>query len=429
MNELETGAGFSVESIPAHKHVSKSVSFTQRAVLAAFEKMTEGELRLTLPDGSTRIFGSPDSEITAAMRVRHPAFFTKCLLYGDIGFAESYMDGDWETASIRDVIAWAILNVEKPAAAGGSSMRSLALNFLQFANRLRHLLRPNTRRTSRKNIEAHYDLGNDFYRLWLDPTMTYSSARFTAQDQSLESAQAAKYEALCQQLRCRPGDHLLEIGCGWGGFASHAAREHGCHVTGITISPAQHHFATARIQREGLAGLVSIELCDYRELTGTYNKIVSIEMMEALGDRYLPIFCAQLDRLLSPRGLAALQFITVPDARHRELRRGVDFIQKHIFPGSLLLSVGRVNEMMNRTGDLFLHHLEDLGAGYARTLHQWWQNFNAQEPAVRALGFDTRFIRKWNYYLQYCEAAFAMRNVSVVQAVYTRPNNPILRTL
>jgi cyclopropane-fatty-acyl-phospholipid synthase len=258
--------------------------------------------------------------------------------------------------------------------------------------------------------------------------MTYSSAYFTTPGQGLRDAQIAKYDALCRKLHLQPGEHLLEIGSGWGGMACHAARHYGVRVTTVTISGEQFRFARERIEREGLAERVEVRLQDYRRITGAFDKIVSIEMMEALGDRYLPTYFAKLHEVLKPGGLAALQYITVPDCRHAELRRGIDFIQKHIFPGSLLLSVGRVNEALNRTGDLFLHDLEDLGASYARTLHVWWENFNAQAAAVRALGFDERFIRKWNYYLQYCEAAFASRNISVVQAVYTRPNNRALHT-
>jgi cyclopropane-fatty-acyl-phospholipid synthase len=253
--------------------------------------------------------------------------------------------------------------------------------------------------------------------------MTYSSARFTSASETLRDAQIAKYDALCRKLRLQPGEHLLEIGSGWGGMACHAARHYGVRVTSVTISEEQFKFATDRVYCEGLSDRVEIRLQDYRSIRGCFDKIVSIEMMEALGDRYLRTYCEKLHELLAPRGLVALQYITVPDCRHAELRRGIDFIQKHIFPGSLLLSVGRVNEILNRSGNLFLHDLEDLGASYTRTLHAWWERFNAQLAAVRALGFDEGFIRKWNYYLQYCEAAFASRNISVVQAVYTRPNN------
>lgn len=395
----------------------------QHLLLDAFSKMQAGGLRLELPDGSTRQFGSPGAEVSATIRVRSPAFFQRCVLFGDVGFGESYVDGEWETDSIERVIAWAVLNLESAPSLSGSKVRHLALNLLRFYNRVQHLLRPNSVEIARRNIAEHYDLGNDFYRLWLDPTMTYSSALFTAREQSLEAAQTAKYDALCRKLRLKPSDHVLEIGSGWGGFACQAAKNFGCRVTTITISEKQFEFARERFQREGIADRVEIRLQDYRALSGQFDKIASIEMMEALGDRYLETYCAKLHELLKRDGLVGLQYITVPDSRHAELRRGVDFIQRHIFPGSLLLSVGRVNRALNRTGDLFLHDLEDLGASYARTLHEWWRAFNAHLDAVRSLGFDARFIRKWNYYLQYCEAAFASRNISVVQAIYTRPNN------
>lgn len=399
----------------------------QRLVVAALGEMTAGCLHLGLPSGESKMIGTPGANVSAVIRVRDTAFFRKCVLFGDVGFGESYVDGDWDTDSIERVIAWAVLNVENSPAMSGSKARHFALNLLTWYNRALHLLRPNSLETSRRNIAEHYDLGNDFYRLWLDSTMTYSSACFTEPGQSLESAQTAKYDALCRKLQLKPSDHVLEIGTGWGGFACHAAARYGCRVTTLTISEAQCRFARERVVREGLADRVDVQLRDYRLIEGRFDKVVSIEMMEALGDRYLGAYCAKIHEVLKPNGLVALQYITVPDSRHAELRRGVDWIQKHIFPGSLLLSVGRVNEAFNSTGDLFLHDLEDLGANYAKTLHAWWERFNKSLADVRALGFDARFIRKWNYYLQYCEAAFATRNISVVQVCYTRPNNPTLR--
>ena len=398
----------------------------QRLVVDALSKMTAGCLRLELPNGETRTIGTPGAEMSATLRVLDAAFFQKCVLFGDVGFGESYVDGDWETDSIERVIAWAILNVESSPSMSGSKTRKVALNLLKHYNRALHLLRPNSVATARRNIAEHYDLGNDFYRLWLDPTMTYSSALFTAPGQLLEAAQVAKYDALCHKLDLQPSDHVLEIGSGWGGFACHAVKNFGCRVTTVTISKEQFKYARDRFAREGLADRVEILLTDYRLITGQFDKVASIEMMEALGDRYLEIYFAKIHEVLKPGGLVGLQYITVPDSRHAELRRGIDWIQKHIFPGSLLLSVGRVNTALHRTGDLFLHHLEDLGASYAKTLHAWWETFNARADDVRALCFDERFIRKWNYYLQYCEAAFTMRNISVVQAIYTRPNNRAL---
>ena len=420
MNETLTAAA----TLPA----KASAGLYQRLVFAALGKMTAGCLRIELPDGSVQTIGTPRAEISAGIRVRDAAFFKRCVLFGDVGFGESYVAGEWDTDSIERVIAWVILNVENSPAMSGSKSRAFALNLLKFYNRALHLLRPNSVRTARENIAEHYDLGNDFYRLWLDPTMTYSSAYFTAPDQSLEAAQTEKYDALCRKLRLTPDDRVLEIGSGWGGFACHAVRFYGCHVTTVTISTEQFHFARKRFRREGVANRTDIRLEDYRNLTGQFDKIASIEMMEALGDRYLETYFAKIHALLKPDGLVGLQFITVPDSRHAELKRGVDWIQKHIFPGSLLLSVGRVNQALSHTSDLFLHALEDFGLSYARTLRAWFDTFNTRLADVCALGFDERFIRKWNYYLQYCEAAFAMRNISVVQAVCTRPNNPRLRS-
>jgi cyclopropane-fatty-acyl-phospholipid synthase len=345
------------------------------------------------------------------------------MLFGDVGFGESYVEGEWDTPDIERVIAWFLLNTDNSPAQPGSGAKSALINLLRGWNRLQHLARPNSLRTSRRNIAEHYDLGNDFYRIWLDPTMTYSSALFTDAGQTLEEAQVEKYDALCRNLRLRAADHVLEIGGGWGGFAEHAAKKYGCRITTVTISRAQCDHARERMQRAGLAERVEVRLQDYRRIEGRFDKIVSIEMMEALGDKYLETFTARVHALLAPDGLAGFQYITVPDCRHDELKRGVDWIQRHIFPGSLLLSVGRVNQALNRTGDLFLHALADHGLSYARTLRLWRDAFNRNLESVRALGFDERFIRKWNYYLSYCEAAFAMRNISVVQAVYTRPNN------
>lgn len=396
---------------------------TAAIILGAFAPMRRGRLEMRLPDGSVRVFGDA-VETTAAITVRRADFFRKCLLHGDIGFAEAYLDGDWETADLTAVFSWFILNADSaPTLSGG---RASLLGLLRFVNRIGHALRPNTRRGARRNIAEHYDLSNDFFALWLDPAMLYSAALFEKPGLSLEEAQRLKMDRLCRKLRLKPGERLLEIGCGWGAFAVYAAREYGVHVTGLTLSVEQAKLARERAAAAGLTERVDIRLVDFRELAGQYDKIVSIEMMEALGHDHLPAFCAALDRLLKPEGIAALQFITVPDTRYDELRRGVDFIQKHIFPGSLLLSLNRVNALLAQNGGFLLADLRELSADYAETLRRWAALFETRREEVSRLGFDERFLRKWRYYLRYCEAAFAGRHIGVVQTVYARPNNPVL---
>jgi cyclopropane-fatty-acyl-phospholipid synthase len=409
-------------------------SFWETALLSAFADMTRGHLHVELPDGSTRDFGDAQSarlaalplqiSASATLRIRRPAFFKKCALAGDIGFAESFIDGDWETPNLTALVAWFLQNLENAPTLSGSRRRSpLALNALRLVNRLGHLLRANTRANSARNIREHYDLSNDFFALFLDPSMMYSSALWTDPDASLADAQHEKNAALCRSLRLQPTDRVLEIGTGWGGWAVHAARHYGCHVTTATISQQQYDFARRRVIDAGLGDRIDVRLQDYRDISGSFDKIVSIEMLEAVGHAYQPKYFEVVSRLLKRNGLLALQYISCPDDRYDELRRGVDFIQKHIFPGSLLLSPNRVNDLLARAGGFTLHSFRDFGQDYARTLKLWRDAFLQKLPQVRALGFDDRFIRKWDYYLCYCEAAFAMRNISVVHTLHTRANN------
>jgi len=412
---------------------SRTPSFAARAVLDAFARMPRGQLRVELPDGTARLFGetpflvrevAPGVANAAVLRVRRERFFSRCVLGGDIGFAEAFVDGDWDTPDLTALIGWFILNLEHaPTLSGSARARGLALNVLRFANRLGHLLRANTRANARRNIAEHYDLSNDFFALWLDDTLMYSAAKWERADATLREAQVTKNDALCRKLHLRPTDHVLEIGTGWGGWSLHAAQHYGCRVTTLTLSRQQRDLAVQRIAAAGLSDRIEVRLQDYRDVTGQFDKIVSIEMLEAVGHEFLPDYAAACARLLKPDGLVALQFITCPDARYDEFRRGVDFIQKHIFPGSLLLSANRLNHLFARAGGFVLHGLEDMGRDYARTLRTWRDGFHQRLDRVRALGFDERFIRKWDYYLAYCEAAFALRNISVVQTVHTRPNN------
>ncbi|MEQ2007892.1 MAG: cyclopropane-fatty-acyl-phospholipid synthase family protein [Limisphaerales bacterium] len=402
--------------------------FYQRAIEQALARMTLGCLHVTLPGGTTRRFGHAP-EITAHLRVNRPEFFKRCVLYGDIGFGEAYVDGDWDTDNLPAVLGWFIENVEQAPGMSGSHAQPAALNLLRFGNRLKHLLRPNSRKWTRQNIADHYDLGNDFYKLWLDDSMTYSCGIWTSPEQTIESAQAAKYEALCRTLRLKPTDHVLEIGSGWGGLACFAVKKYGCHVTTLTLSKAQHDYCRQRFVREGIGDNAEVRIQDYRDITGRFDKIISIEMLEAVGENYVDGYFSQCHRLLKHHGLLALQYITSPDSRYHQFAKGVDWIQKHIFPGSLLMSVGRVNQAIDRMTNLHMFELRDLGLHYVRTLREWRARFNAHHEELHKLKFDDRFIRKWNYYLSYCEAAFAHRNISVVQAIYTRPNNRSLMAI
>jgi len=400
-----------------------STGFFERVVLNALSKMTLGKLELTLTSGEILVFGNGENKIEANIQVNHPDFFKSIALYGDIGFGEGYTSGLWDTSNITNVIKWVLLNIENAPSVTGSKVKSIALNLFKIVNKLTHVRRANTLAGSQKNISEHYDLNNDFFATFLDKTMTYSSGYFLNEDVGLEESQYAKYDRLAKQLKVKPTDHVLEIGSGWGGNAIFLAKNYGCKVTSVTISKEQQKLAIERVKQLGLENKVSIIIQDYRNIEGKFDKIVSIEMLEAVGHQYLETYFAKCQSLLKPDGIFAFQVITSPDSRYDKLRNSVDWIQKHIFPGSLLPSVSAINKAINNTGDLTMVDLKDMGLDYARTLHLWYLEFNKHLDKVNALGFNETFIRKWNYYLNYCEAAFAMRNINVMQLVYTRPNN------
>jgi cyclopropane-fatty-acyl-phospholipid synthase len=400
-----------------------SSGFYERTILNLLRKMPLGDLSLTLPNGSIIRMGDGSGDVSADITIKDPDFFRVAFLYGDIGFGEAYTDGLWETSNITQVIKWFLLNIEHAPSVSGSRGKTVLLNAFRFFNKIYHKSRSNSLTGSRKNISEHYDLQNDFFALFLDPSMTYSSAYFKTEELSLQDAQMAKYDRLCRQLNLKPEDHVLEIGSGWGGNAIYMARNFGCRVTSITLSEEQLKMARERVKAEGLCDRIQIQLTDYREIEGTFDKIVSIEMLEAVGHEFLDIYFKRCHELLKKGGLLALQVITCPDSRYDSLRRGVDWIQKHIFPGTLLPSVAAINKAVNNTGDLSLVDLKDIGLHYARTLSAWHETFNKKLDSVMSLGFDERFIRKWNYYFCYCEAAFLMRNINVMQMVYARPNN------
>ena len=396
----------------------------RRLVLNSFAKLNFGQLEVLMPDGTRGVYGGRGEGVQAQIRIEREEFFKRCVLFGPIGFAEGYMAGEWTTDDLTNVIAWFILNAnEAEALQTRRSMGTGFFNLLNTINRAFHRKRHNSRAMSKENIREHYDLSNDFFKLWLDSSMTYSSAYFEKADESLETAQIRKYDKLCRRLHLVPADSVLEIGSGWGGFSMHAARNFGCKVTTVTISQQQYDEASRRICEAGLSDKIQLLLCDYRDLRGQFDKIASIEMLEAVGDRYVDGYFAKIDSLLRPHGLVGLQAILCPDRQFPILRDGVDFIQKHIFPGSLLMCNARIGEALAACGDLNLFEYEDMAPHYALTLRRWRETFEARLPEVRALGFDDEFIRKWRYYLCYCEAAFGTRHITVAQMVYSRPDN------
>lgn len=384
--------------------------------------MQKGFLTIILPSGEKLFFGQQPDSIKATIRINNQEFFRKCIFFGDVGFGEAYVAGDWGTDDIVSVISWMILNAENHPTLMGDKKKVQMVNCLRWFNRLAHQVNKNTPVGSRRNIARHYDLSNEFFKTFLDSSMTYSAAYFKQEDMSLLEAQIAKYDVLCQKLRLNPKDNLLEIGCGWGGFAMHAAKHYGCQITTVTISNEQFKYVKDRIDQEGLQKKIDIRLCDYRHLTGQFDKIVSIEMIEAVGHQFLKGYFSKCFQLLKKDGLLGLQMILAPDHRYESFRKNVDWIQKYIFPGSLLPSIAVIFEFLKGMNfNLFAY--EDLTPSYVKTLKVWRENFNQRLDDIRALNFDEAFVRQWNYYLSYCEAAFVMRNITVAQAVFTRSNN------
>jgi len=371
-------------------------------------RLQRGRLRLTLPDGSTHVVAGEAPGPSAELTVKRTRFVRRLLLGGSLGFADAYIDGDVESDDIAAVIALASRN--EGALAPALSERP----WTQISARLMHRLHPNTRSGARRNIAAHYDLGNAFYGAWLDHTMTYSSAVFTEPEAGLASAQAEKYRRIVELAELRPHHRVLEIGCGWGGFAIHAAREIGCHVTAITISEAQYDAARARVREAGLEDRVEIALTDYRDTEGTYDRIVSIEMIEAVGEAWWPTFFDTLRERLAAGGRAVLQAITIADAVFPAYRRRVDFIQRSVFPGGMLPSPSVIGERAHAAG-LTVTHRNPFGLHYAETLRRWRQAFERAWPDISALGFDERFRRTWRYYLAYCEAGFDTGRIDLEQ--------------
>jgi cyclopropane-fatty-acyl-phospholipid synthase len=393
-------------------------SLARKWVLSGLNRLNQGSLILE-ENGHQHRFGVGAPEYRVF--IQHPEFWPQLAFGGSVGAGEAFMAGDWQCDDLTGLLRLLLRN----RAVLDGMETGLARISAPLRSQL-HWLNRNTRAGSRRNIAAHYDLGNDFYRLWLDETLMYSCAIFDQSEMSLHAtslhaASTAKLERICQKLDLKPGDHVLEIGTGWGGFALHAASHYGCRVTTTTLSRQQFDLARQRIEAAGLNDRVELLLSDYRDLTGQYDKLVSVEMVEAVGAAHLQTYFKQCARLLKPDGIMFLQAITIADQRYSAALKSVDFIQKHIFPGGFLPSVTALTQSMTQAGDLRTVHLEDIGPHYAKTLACWRDNFLANIEAVRDLGYSPDFIRMWLFYLSYCEAGFVERDIGTVQMLLAKP--------
>jgi cyclopropane-fatty-acyl-phospholipid synthase len=399
--------------------VSFAGDMARRIGFRALQEVKGGEIVLRYPGGRGRRFGDRAGP-RILVDVRRPdELWERLARRTRVGLAESYVDGDWDCDDLASLFTLLVRNVNRAA-------ENPAVKALYRFQSLRPDTSPQqTLEVAKDNIRAHYDLGNELFRLMLDPTMTYSCAYWERPEQTLQEAQQRKLERICEKLLLSSGDHVLEIGCGWGSFALHAAREYGCRVTGLTISPAQAQLARERVGDAGLDRLVEIREEDYRLAQGTYTRVASIEMIEAIGLAEYEAYFRTIDRLLAPNGIAVIQTIGIADARFERYRRTPDWIQQYVFPGSLLPSLEALAKAVATTR-LQIHDLEEIGIGYARTLRTWRENVEASVDRIRDLGYDERFLRIWRLYLSYCEAAFATRSLRDMQLVLTRSFNDAL---
>jgi cyclopropane-fatty-acyl-phospholipid synthase len=389
----------------------------RKFLFGILQKLKRG--KITVLEGSHRhVFGQTSSAypLEAVINVYHPRFYSKAILGGSIGTAEAYMIGLWSADDLTTALRIMALNRD--------SFERLDKGWSKISaplQRIGHFVRKNTHRGSRKNIVAHYDLGNDFYRLFLDDTLTYSCGIFESENSSMQDASLAKYERICRKLELGPGDDVIEIGSGWGGFAIYAAQHFGCRVTTTTISDQQFKLAQQRIADYGVGDRIELVMKDYRDLKGQYSKLVSIEMIEAVGHHYLDAYFKSCSRLLKPDGMMLLQAITIIDQVFERHKRSVDFIKRYIFPGSCIPSIAAIMSSIAKATDLRLFHLEDITAHYAKTLACWREQFFNNIDAVKELQYSESFIRMWDYYLSYCEAGFAERYIGNVQMLFTKP--------
>ena len=391
-----------------------------RLVARLFSRLTHGSLTVTLPDGETRVYGETGNPGPQGhMTIHEWAFFSRLARGTDVALGDMYVDGTWSTPDLTAVLSVFARNITRINRGSGS--RGKPANII---NRIHHALRRNTRRGSRNNIQAHYDLSNTFFSLWLDETMTYSAALFQSETDSLAEAQRRKYDRIIDKVDIMADHHVLEIGCGWGGFAIHAVRRTGCRVTGITLSKEQLAYAQEQVEKTGLEDRIDLQLCDYRDMTGSFDRIISIEMLEAVGHAYFNSYFETVDRLLQPDGRAAIQVITIPDQRYENYRSKPDWIQKRIFPGGMLPSLAVMSRAVASRTSLNIMTVENLGPHYARTLNRWHERFDTVTEQLAEIGFDTKFQRMWSYYLSYCEAGFQEGAIHVLQLALSKPGDP-----
>ncbi len=388
-------------------------SFAKRSLLHALNQVRDGQLTLLTNDGEYR-FGDPAGELQALIQIHHERFWERILFDGDEGAGDSYVDGDWSTPDLVSVVRLVVRNTQISTQSRWGSLLS------RLANKIRHMSHRNTVEGSRRNISAHYDLSNDLFQTFLDRHMVYSCGYFPTADASLELAQMEKIDRLCRKLRLQPGDHLLEIGTGWGALALHAAERYGCRVTTTTISREQYDHAAGRFAESPCADRIQLLQQDYRTLTGKFHKIASVEMFEAVGLDFYDDFFRTCDRLLTDDGVMAMQTITMNEHRFAEYRRTTDWIQRRVFPGGELASIREIQASLVRATKLSLFHMEEIGMHYAHTLAEWNRRFQHNLGRIREMGFDDRFIRTWEYYLAYCEGAFRERYIGTAQLVLTK---------
>ncbi|MGF1769989.1 cyclopropane-fatty-acyl-phospholipid synthase family protein [Enterovibrio makurazakiensis] len=396
--------------------ITRKDTFARSMLLKTFGHIEGVALTLVDYDGQTQQLGDMNAELHAEIIVRHPGFYRRVLSGGSIAASEAYVDGWWDSPDLTNVIRAVCRNL--PAL---DRLESKVGWIATVAQKIAHWKNRNTKENSRTNISAHYDLGNDLYESFLDQEMLYSAAIYENETDTLETAQFEKMDRLCRQLNLQPSDHLVEIGTGWGGMAIHAAKHYGCKVTTTTISNEQYEWAKSRVEQEGLSDRITLLKEDYRDLDGQYDKLVSIEMIEAVGKEFLTTYIKKCQSLLKPNGLMAIQAITIADQRYDYYSSNVDFIQKHIFPGGFLPSVNVLLDHFTRESDLVVRDLKDIGLDYARTLQDWHERFNEKQAELAELGYDERFSRLWRYYFCYCEGGFRERTISTVQLVLSRP--------